>query len=68
MLVQINDPVIVGPTNSFNEIPVLPDNGSWAGPRTAHGGILYSYADGNPERIVVDDAGCLRRGHFRVSR
>src|SRR5205085_2548109 len=40
MLVQINDPVIVGPTNSFNEIPVLPDDGSWAGPRTAHGGIL----------------------------
>jgi predicted extracellular nuclease len=56
MLVQIDDPVIVGPTNSFNEIPVLPDNGSWAGPRTAHGGILYSYADGNPERIIVDDA------------
>src|SRR6266550_6805709 len=56
MLVQINDPVIVGPTNSFNEIPVLPDNGSWAGPRTARGGILYSYADGNPERIIVDDA------------
>jgi predicted extracellular nuclease len=57
MLVQINDPVIVGPTNSFNEIPVLPDNGSWAGPRTARGGILYSsYGDGNPERIIVDDA------------
>ena len=56
MLVQINDPVIVGPTNSFNEIPVLPDNGSWAGPRTAHGGIPYSYEDGNPERIIVDDA------------
>ncbi len=56
MLVQINDPVIVGPTNSFNEIPVLPDNGSWAGPRTAHGGIRYTYADGNPERIIVDDA------------
>ncbi|HEX9505787.1 MAG TPA: Ig-like domain-containing protein, partial [Acidimicrobiia bacterium] len=55
MLVQINDPVIVGPTNSFNEIPVLPDNGSWAGPRTVHGGILYSYGDGNPERIIVDD-------------
>src|SRR5947209_19798385 len=56
MLVQINDPVIVGPSNSFNEIPVLPDDGSWAGPRTAHGGILYSYDDGNPERIIVDDA------------
>ena len=56
MLVQINDPVIVGPSNSFNEISVLPDDGSWAGPRTAHGGILYSYDDGNPERIIVDDA------------
>ena len=57
MMVQINDPVIVGPTNSFNEIPVLPDNGSWAGPRSARGGILYSsYGDGNPERIIVDDA------------
>jgi len=55
MLVQINAPVIVGPTNSFNEIPVLPDDGTWAGPRTAHGGILYSYGDGNPERIIVDD-------------
>ena len=55
MLVQINTPVIVGPTNAFNEIPVLPDDGAWAGPRTAHGGILYSYADGNPERIIVDD-------------
>src|SRR5207244_8308991 len=55
MLVQINAPVIVGPTNSFNEIPVLPDDGTWAGPRSAHGGILYSYADGNPERIIVDD-------------
>ena len=57
MLVQINDPVIVGPSNTFNEIPVLPDNGSWAGPRTARGGILYStYGDANPERVIVDDA------------
>ena len=56
MLVQINNPVITGPTNSFNEISVLPDNGSWAGPRTTHGGILYRYEDGNPERVIVDDA------------
>ncbi|OLC20814.1 MAG: hypothetical protein AUH33_02955 [Chloroflexi bacterium 13_1_40CM_68_21] len=57
MLVQINDALVVGPTNSFNEIPVLPDGGAGAGPRTARGGILYgSYADGNPERIIVDDA------------
>jgi len=56
MLVRVNDPVIVGPTNSFNEIPVLADGGAGAGPRTARGGIRYgSYADPNPERIIVDD-------------
>ena len=56
MLVRINDPVITGPTNSFNEIPVLPDDGAWASVRTAHGGILLRENDGNPERIIVDDA------------
>src|SRR5439155_1329854 len=51
--VSVGDAVTVN--GSVNEIPVLPDDGTWAGPRTAHGGILYSYADGNPERIIVDD-------------
>ena len=56
MLVQVNDPVVVGPSNSFNEIPVLADNGSGAGPRTGRGGIRYAgYGDGNPERIILDD-------------
>ncbi|HVD31175.1 MAG TPA: Ig-like domain-containing protein [Methylomirabilota bacterium] len=55
MLVQINNPVIVGPTNPFNEIPVLADDGAWASVRTAHGGILLRANDGNPERIIIDD-------------
>ena len=56
MLVQVNDPFVVGPTNSFNEIPVLADGGTGAGPRSARGGIRYAgYDDGNPERIILDD-------------
>src|SRR5207237_4796129 len=39
MIVQINDPVIVGPSNSFNDMPTLPDDAQWAGPRTARAGI-----------------------------
>jgi uncharacterized protein len=55
MLVRVNDPVVVGPTNSFNEIPVLGDNGANASLRTARGGIIARKADFNPERIIVDD-------------
>ena len=40
MRVQINNAVVVGPTNSFNEIPILADNGNDASVRTARGGIL----------------------------
>ncbi len=56
MLVQINNPVVVGPTNAFGEIPVLADNGANAGLRTARGGIVIGSSDFNPERLVLDDA------------
>jgi predicted extracellular nuclease len=58
MLVRLDGgAVVVGPTKSFGEISVLPNGGSWTtGIRTPRGGILYSsYADGQPERIQVDD-------------
>jgi predicted extracellular nuclease len=66
MLVQVNDPVVVGPRNSFGEILVLADNGAGASVRTPRGGILvrdvdpgtpgdYSRGDFNPERIMLDD-------------
>ena len=58
MRVQINNAVAVGPTTSNGEIAVLPDNGGGAGVRTTRGGIVIgdSYADFNPERVVLDDA------------
>lgn len=55
MLVQVNDAVVVGPTNDFNEIWVLGDGGTAASLRTARGGILISATDFNPERIQLDD-------------
>jgi predicted extracellular nuclease len=54
MRVQVNGAVALDATE-FGETPVLADNGAGAGPRTARGGILYGYGDGNPERIFLDD-------------
>jgi hypothetical protein len=58
MLVQINNPVTVGPRTSFGEIAVLPDNGTnpGVGIRTNRGGINVSANDFNPEFVIVDDA------------
>ncbi|MEH2347596.1 MAG: CARDB domain-containing protein [Nostoc sp.] len=55
MLVQVNNPVAVSPTNSFGEIWLLADNGANATGRTARGGIAISPNDFNPERIQIDD-------------
>jgi predicted extracellular nuclease len=52
MLVAINDAEVVGPTNSFGEIPVVPTNTDAR--RTPRGGVLYSYADPNTERLILD--------------
>jgi predicted extracellular nuclease len=66
MLVQVNNPVVVGPRNNFGEILVLADDGGGAGVRTVRGGIVvrdvdpgsvgdYENGDFNPERIMLDD-------------
>lgn len=55
MLVQVNNPVAVGPRNDFGEIPVLADNGANAGLRTGRGGVIIRPVDFNPERIILDD-------------
>jgi predicted extracellular nuclease len=66
MRVQVNNPVVVGPRNSFGEILVLVDDGAGAGVRTTRGGIVirdvdpspvgdYRSGDFNPERIMLDD-------------
>lgn len=56
MLVQINNAVVVGPTNTYKEIVVLPDMGEWAKIRTPRGGIVIQDGDFNPERVILDDA------------
>lgn len=55
MLVQVNDAVVVGPTNQYKEIIVLGDSGKHAGIRTPRGGIVIRPNDFNPERIMLDD-------------
>jgi predicted extracellular nuclease len=66
MRVQVNNPVVVGPRNSFGEILVLADDGAGAVVRTTRGGIVirdvdpspvgdYQTGDFNPERIMLDD-------------
>jgi hypothetical protein len=56
MLVQINAAVVVGPTNQYKEIVILPDHGAWANLRTPRSGIVVREGDFNPERVILDDA------------
>ncbi|MEW9899449.1 lamin tail domain-containing protein [Chitinivorax sp. PXF-14] len=53
MRVEIDNPVASGPSNSYNELPLLPDRGNWAATRTQRGGIVIAPDDFNPERIIV---------------
>nr|MBA2293786.1 Ig-like domain-containing protein [Actinomycetota bacterium] len=55
MLLRVNDPVAVGPTNDFGELWVLADNGAGAGVRTVRQGIVIGPTDFNPERIQLED-------------
>ena len=54
MLVRINNPLVVGPTNGFDELPVVADFGLLAFPHTLRGGVFVSPQDFNPERIILD--------------
>jgi uncharacterized protein len=56
MRVQVNDPVAVGPTNAFGEIPIVGDDSAQAGIDTVRGGVVIRPEDFNPERIHLDDA------------
>jgi uncharacterized protein len=54
MLVSIEDPAVVGPTTSNEELAVLASG--FGSPRTERGGVLIRPDDFNPERIILDDA------------
>ena len=53
MLVEIRKPTVVGPTNGFDELPVVADGA--AEPRTERDGVIVRPEDFNPERIILDD-------------
>ena len=55
MLVEVRDAAVVGPSNDFGELVVVP--GKLKGlPRTRAGGVRYaSYTTPNTQRITVDD-------------
>jgi uncharacterized repeat protein (TIGR01451 family) len=55
MLVQIRDPIAVGPTDAEGRIPVVVDGGVNATLLNPRGGIVVRAGDLNPERILVDD-------------
>jgi predicted extracellular nuclease len=54
MLVRVNNPLAVGPSNDFDELPVVADFGLLAFPHTRRGGIFVDEDDFNPERIILD--------------
>ncbi len=53
MLVELPEPVAIGPTSAFGELPVLVQQGEGAGLRTERGGILRTAEDSNPERLTL---------------
>lgn len=55
MNLRLADAVASGPSSSYQEIPVLADNGIAAGTRTPRGGIVIAAEDYNPERLILDD-------------
>ena len=55
MLVQINNPAVIAPTNGDREITVVADNGQNASTRSIRGALVVQPDDYNPERITLND-------------
>lgn len=55
MLIQINDALVVGPTNTYKEIVIVGDMGAHAGVLSELGSLVIQANDFNPERIILDD-------------
>jgi len=53
MRVAIDEALVVGATNRYGEVWVLPDAGRGASPRTVRGGMLRLAGDLNPERVQL---------------
>ncbi|MFJ3217983.1 lamin tail domain-containing protein [Kitasatospora sp. NPDC086801] len=53
MRVEIDNAAVVGPSNKYGELPVVPPGSTT---RTNRGGILLQAGDGNPERVTLANA------------
>ncbi len=56
MRVQVEQPLALGPTSSYGEIPVIGDGGVWGGVYADRGALVVRPEDSNPERLIIDDA------------
>jgi len=56
MRVTVANPVVVGPTNAYKEIALLPDLGAGHGLATARGGVVLTPGGFNGGRVILDDA------------
>lgn len=54
MLVEIQDPVVVGPTSRYGDMVVLADGGAGSEIRSPRGGVVFQDYAPNPERITLD--------------
>lgn len=54
MLVQIDDGIVVGPRNSYNEVVIIPQNDLTQNVISAAGSLLDQENDLNPERIMLN--------------
>ena len=55
MRVQVNQPLVLGPTSGYGEIPVIGDGGVWGGVYSQRRALVVRPGDSNPERIIIDD-------------
>lgn len=53
MRVVLQNPLVVGPMNRFNEMVVVPDHGKNASGLSLRGGIVLGADDSNPERLFL---------------
>ncbi|MFD7581943.1 lamin tail domain-containing protein [Kitasatospora sp. NPDC059817] len=53
MRVEIDNAAVVGPSNKYGDLPVVPQGSTT---RTNRGGILLQANDGNPERVTLANA------------
>lgn len=56
MRVEVKNATAVGPTNSYDETPVLPGDYAGSGTRTTRHGVVMQSDNSNPERLILADA------------